>query len=78
MELDPPRRFAARSEDAQGFYDYDYEFEPVNGGTQITHRTKSHFTSLLRFLAPLLKGPFRKVMNGELQDLKALLEGRSP
>ncbi len=33
MELDTPRRFAARSEDAQEFYDYDYELEPVDGGT---------------------------------------------
>ncbi len=78
MNFDPPRRFTARSEDAQGFYEYRYELEPVDGGTRITHRTESHFTSLLRFIAPLLKGHLRKVMNGQLQDLKALLEGRSP
>ncbi len=76
MELDPPRRFKARSEDAQGFYEYRYELEPVDGGTRITHRTESHFTSLLRFIAPLLKGHLGKVMNGQLQTLKTLLENR--
>jgi len=76
-ELDPPSRFAARSEDAQGFYDYVYELEPVEGGTRIIHRTNSHFTSLLRFIAPLLKGHLQKVMNGQLHGLKALLEDGS-
>ena len=74
MELDSPRRFAARSEDAHGFYEFSYELEPVDGGTQITHRTESHFTSFLRFFAPLLKGHLRKMMTGQLQNLKTLLE----
>ncbi len=75
MELDPPRRFKARSEDAQGFYEYRYELEPVDGGTRITHRTESHFTSLLRFIAPLLKGHLGKVMKRPAPDSQGTPRG---
>jgi uncharacterized protein YndB with AHSA1/START domain len=73
-ELVPPKVFGARSTDSQGFYDYRYELEPVDSGTMITHRTESNFTGPLRLVAPLLKGHLQKVMSGQLNNLKELLE----
>lgn len=72
--LEAPTVFAARSEDSQGFYDYRYELEPMADGTRITHVTESNFTGPLRFIAPFLKGHLQKVMNGQLNNLKLLLE----
>ena len=74
LELDPPSRLTMRQEDESSVFEVEYRLEPVTAGTQFRQISDFEWKSLPRFLQSTFARGVRRDVQGQLRDLKALLE----
>lgn len=77
---EPPYHFSAHSEGPGSTYDFDMEFEEVDGGTQVTCTVNNSGVKMMmaRFSEPVIHMALQRMNDRDFQTLKDLLESESP
>lgn len=77
-EYESNRKFLTRDEKGEPFLVVGgMILEPQDGGTKISFDYEAHLGRILRYFEPVLRGLFKKEVQGDFRNLKALLETES-
>ena len=76
VELEPDRRLVMRSVKAPFPMTVTYEFEDADDGTRVRIRTEGDASGFYRLAGPLMARAVKRGIDGDLEQLKAVLEAR--
>ena len=76
LDADPPRWLKLREEDDVSVFDVEYRLDAADGGTRFTQVSEFEWKKLPRLLQKTFARGVRRDVQGQLRDLKRVLEAQ--